>query len=108
MDSTINNKFIKQEERFLGWIEIDYVPLYDVVRLFSGYSKMLPTEKEFLKAIKFLDYLLKKYGSKLKYYLGPGAEQINQSPEEFLTWLKKIWYSGEYKDKRHDFWFDLD
>ena len=59
--SLINGRFIKQEKEFLADAEIDYVPLYDVVRLFSDYSKLIPTEEEFLETLNFLSYLLNKY-----------------------------------------------
>ena len=104
----MNNKFLKQEEEFLADIEIDYVPLYDVVRLFSGYSKLIPSEEEFLQALDFLSYLLNKYEGRIRYYIGPGVRQIKKPVESFVTWLKEIWYSGKYRKVDRSVWFDLD
>jgi hypothetical protein len=108
MKQLLDNKFHKQEDKFIAWVEIDYVPLYDVVGLFSDGSKLIPTDKEFLETIDFLDYLLSKYGDRIKYYIGPGVKLIKKNPKEFLIWLKEIWHLGKYRKVDRSVWFDLE
>jgi hypothetical protein len=104
------NKFASQEQIFLDWVEVDYVALGEVAGLFSISNYPRPTEKEYLEVLEFIRYLLGKYGNRLKYYIGPGVRHIQKEPEEFIAWLKEIWYTGKYKDENMNFsiWFDLE
>jgi hypothetical protein len=106
----VYNKFSKQEAIFLAKVDIDYVSLAEIAGLFSISNYPRPTEKEYLGALEFIEYLLNKYGNQLKYYIGPGVELINKTPEELIAWLKEIWYKVEYYGERMDYgdWFDLE
>jgi len=103
----VNNEFIQQENKFLAWVEIDYVPFNDVVRIFSGYSKLIPTEEEYLQALDFLSYLSNKYGARLKCLEGPDMQEMKKPIPELINWLKEMWYANKYKEINYGVWFDL-
>jgi hypothetical protein len=93
MTAVLNdNKFIKQEEEFLADVDVDYVSLHDMVRIFAGFYRH-PTEKDYLQALEFS--------------IGPG-DPINKSHEEVISWLKEMWYAGKYKEIDYGVWFDLE
>jgi hypothetical protein len=107
MTAVLNdNKFIKQEEEFLADVDVDYVSLHDMVRIFAGFYRH-PTEKDYLQALEFIWYLMEKYRSRLECSIGPG-DPINKSHEEVISWLKEMWYAGKYKEIDYGVWFDLE
>ena len=102
-----NNKFIEPEAVFLADVDVDYVPLHDMVRIFSGFYRR-PTEEDYLKALEFIGYLVDKYEDRLEFSIGPG-ELINKSPKELIEWLKEMWYAGKYRHNiDYGVWFDLE
>lgn len=96
-------RFLEAEERCVEHIEVDYMPLNDIVREFSGFEEY-PKEQEFLEALEFLKYLIKKY--RLKSLEGPEMTSIDKSPEELVDWLKEKWFSNQYDDISYKIWFD--
>ncbi|HRX23656.1 MAG TPA: hypothetical protein P5512_05905 [Chitinophagales bacterium] len=82
-------------------LEIDLMPLHDLIREFSGYDKP-PTEDDFVSAMKFLKYLSNKYD--LKYLEGPEMIEINKSASDIIDWLTKNWYSNKYNEINYGIW----
>ena len=108
MQGEIGNKFSKEEKRFLASVEIDYVPLIEMVDIIIGTNKYHPTERDYLKALKFIKYLMNKYKERLKCLEGPEPHQLNMTAEELTNWLKEMWYAGKYKEIDFGVWFDLE
>jgi hypothetical protein len=103
-----NDKFIKPEEVFLADVDVDYVPLHDMVRIFCGFYRH-PTEKDYLNALEFIKYLMHKYKDRLKCLEGYEMEPVNMTNEAFIDWLKEMWYAGKYyQDIDYGVWFDLE
>ncbi len=96
--------FEEIEKRCIEDLSLDYVPLNDVVREFSGYEKLFPTEDEFLKSLDFLRYLIDKYN--LKCYEGLGGAIITKSTDELMNWLKEKWHTNQYDQINYGIWFE--
>ncbi len=97
-------KFIVWERQCLEDLSLDFVPLHDIVRLFSGFEKLLPTESEYLLALEFLEYMMNKYN--IISYEGPGNQVITKSTTELIQWLKAMWYIGKYEEINYEIWFE--
>ena len=95
--------FVKIEEQCIVQLNIDYVPLHDIVREFSGFDKA-PTEADFLIALNFLEYLIIKY--RLKCLIGPDLADFDKPVSELIAWLKNKWYSNEYEDINYAVWLE--
>ena len=110
MAKLMGKNFFTQEQEFLSLVSDDYVALAEMISIAMGTNKYIPIEKDYLTALDLIKYLMDKYGSRLKYYIGPGVENIDKTPEEFIAWLKEIWDKGEYYGERMDYsiWFDLE
>lgn len=100
------NKFSKQEKKFLDWVDIDYVSLANIVNMFAGVY--IPTERDYLKALEFIKYLMHKYEDRLKCLEGPEFQKVNMTNEALIEWLKEMWYAGKYKEIDYGVWFDLE
>ncbi|MCC5932425.1 MAG: hypothetical protein JJU28_24485 [Cyclobacteriaceae bacterium] len=85
----------------LAQLAIDFMPLHDIVREFSGFNDQ-PTENEFLLAIEFLEYFINFYH--LKYLKGPEMIEMEISVKELVENLKKSWYSGQYEEINYSVW----
>jgi hypothetical protein len=94
---------IEVENYCLEHLKIDYMPLHDIVREFSGFEKLTPNEGEFYNVLEFLEFFLKKHN--IKYSLGPGGEIINKSNFIFIKWLKNKWKNNEYDEISYGVWF---
>lgn len=86
-------------------MEVDFVPLHDIVREFSGYDQT-PKEIEFIESLKFIVYLSKKY--KIKFLEGPEMKEINKSTNRIVEWLKESWYSNKYDEINYLVWLKKD
>lgn len=93
------------EKRCVEELSTDFVPLNDLVREFSGYEKILPSENEFSEAILYLEFLIKKY--KLICYEGPGGRIINKPTEELIKFLTKKWQLDQYEQINYSIWFEM-
>jgi hypothetical protein len=98
------SKFGDIEAQCLEDLRLDYTPLHDIVRIFSGFEKLLPTEDEFLLALELLEYMINKHN--VITYKGPGGPIINQPTTELMQWLKMMWYSGKYNEINYGIWFE--
>lgn len=92
------------EEMCLEDLSLDYVPLHDIVRIFSGFEKLEPSNDEFILALEFLEYMINKY--KLISYEGPGGDIITKPTVDLIQWLKFMWYSGKYNEINYGIWFE--
>lgn len=92
------------EKRLLDDLDIDYVPLNDVVREFSKFNRT-PNEADFGNAIAFLDYWLHKH-SIIQCLYGPGGTIIGMPTKEFLDWLNYKWSLGLYEELAYAIWFE--
>lgn len=92
------------EEQCVEDLQLDFTPLHDIVRIFSGFDKP-PTEEQFLVALEFLGYMIGKYGVLAQE--GPGGPLLTQPTAELLQWLKTMWYKGKYDEINYGIWFAL-
>lgn len=95
--------FKKTEVQFLDHLKSDYVPLNDVVRMFSGFDRT-PSEEDFKNTLEFLEYAIIKHN--IIYLEGPRLTEITMSIEDFLNWLRSKWYLGQYNQIDYGVWFD--
>jgi hypothetical protein len=93
------------ENNCIDHLNIDYMPLHDVVREFSGFEKLVPSEEEFYQSMDFLENLIKKHN--LKYSFGAGGELIDMPLHEFVLWLKNEWRKNAYDDINYGVWLAL-
>ena len=91
------------ENRFLEDLEIDYVPLNDLVREFSGFDHP-PSEDDFINTLKFLSHVLDAYN--VRCLKGPEMKEINKTTQEIIDFLTKKWYSGQYNQIDYGIWFE--
>lgn len=98
-------EYKKIEEQCIEHLGIDYLPLNDIVREFSGFDKTLPSENEFLSALEFIEYFIDKYS--LKCLQGPEMREVEKSTEELINWLRDKWYSNAYDEVSYGIWFKM-
>jgi hypothetical protein len=98
-------KHIEIANRLIEDLSLDYVPLHDIIREFSGFEKSIPTESDFLDSIDLLEYLFANYN--IKYYEGPGTKKNTLTAKQLLEYLKKEWYAGNYKLINYSIWFEI-
>lgn len=96
-------EFSEFEKHCMEHMEIDYMPLNDIVRECSGFSH-LPTEDEFLTALLYLKCMIKKYN--LKVLEGSEMRISEKKINELINWLKQKWYLGQYEDINYSIWFE--
>jgi hypothetical protein len=96
------NEFTTIENRILQDLEIDLVPLNDIVREFSGFKK-LPTEEDFLKTLEFLKFFLNN--NRIRCLEGSDMKEVNISNNLLIEKLKKKWYDGLYSHIDYSIWF---
>lgn len=109
MAELAGNNFFTQEQEFLSLVSDDYVALAEMISIVMGTNRYHPTEKDYLNALEFIKYLMNKYQGKLKCLEGPEFQEVNMTNEEFIGWLKEMWYQGKYyRDIDYGVWFDLD
>lgn len=94
-------EFEVAEANCLNEIDVDYVPLNDVVREFSGFERA-PTDEDFLKTIKFLRCFLPKHNvQRLDGHWKP----IDLSLDAFLLMLEDHWRTNRYEEISYGIWF---
>jgi hypothetical protein len=93
----------KIEAHCIEHLEVDYMPLHDIVREFSGYDKS-PSETDFISAMKFLDYLTTKH--RLRYLEGPTMVESHVPANKMIDWLKKKWNLNKYDEINYKIWLD--
>jgi hypothetical protein len=98
------NTRIGIEMKCVAYLNIDYVPLHDIVREFTGFNKARPSSSDFSRSLDFLEYLLMKY--RLKYYASPGEKQIDIPNDELIGWLRQQWNEGKYEAISYGLWFE--
>ena len=103
--SAFEEQFSAVEEQCVEDLQLDFTPLHDIVRIFSGFDKLLPTEKAFLMALEFIGYLIGKY--RVVAQNGPDGEPLTQPTTELLQWLKSMWYQGKYDEINYGIWFTI-
>lgn len=96
-------QFIEFEKHCIEHMEIDYMPLNDIVREFSGFNRP-PTENEFLAALSYLNCLIEKYN--LKVLEGEEMRISEKKTNELISWLKQKWYLGQYDEINYSVWFE--
>lgn len=91
------------EENCLADMEGDYMPLHNLIREFSGFDKLEPSNEEFSNALMFLKKFASKYH--LKFYSGPGVVSIEKSVDELIDWIKQEKQKNGYKPLSYGIWF---
>jgi len=93
------------ESNCIEQMELDYMPLHDIVREFSGYDQF-PTENEYMSALNFIAFLANKYN--IKFIQGPEMKEIKKSTNEVLESLKESWQSNNYNQVNYLIWLKKD
>jgi hypothetical protein len=96
-------KFVDFEKECIEHMDIDYMPLNDIVRAVSGFYHR-PTEDEFLTALTYLIRLIEKHH--LKVIEGPEMKVTEKKIEDLLDWIKQKWYLGQFDDINYGIWFE--
>ena len=91
------------EKNCVAHLDVDFMPLHDLVREFSGFDEH-PTEKEFLMALEFLEYLINSYN--LKYLKGPEMIELGIPIKKLIENLKENWSSGRYEEINYTIWLE--
>lgn len=97
------NDLVKICERCLTDMKVDYVPLHDIVREFSGYINS-PTREDFINALNVIECLVIKYD--VKVLEGPDMKKLENPLDEIISWLKEIWDTGNYETIDYGIWFN--
>lgn len=93
------------EATCLGHLDVDYLPLHDIVREFTGFDSLQPEENEFFEAMNFLHTFLMR-NKDVVYYESLGANKSSKSIDELIQWLKIQWKNKKYEDVNYAVWFD--
>ncbi len=91
-----NSKVIS--DRILNDLDVDYIPLNDIIREFSGFTNH-PTKNDFFNAIKMLKYLFAN--NSLKLLEGPEMKEL-VNPNEIFATLEENW--NNYNEINYKFW----
>lgn len=97
-------KYNEIEDICINQMDVDYMPLHDVVREFTTNNKR-PTRDEFELALDFLQKFLENnavkvlYGKEMNYRGGDNSIEI-------IQWLKELWNKEDYDDFNYAVWFD--
>ena len=100
------SNFEKQEVFFLEEASIDMISIRDLVAIAINNNKVKPTRNEFILALNFLEYLVRRYP--IKFLGGPEMVRIHKPITEFRKWLLKKWDAGRYSDINFGVWFYMD
>ena len=123
--------FKEEEKAFLTMVADDCVPLVSVVpprvldpdaepptieEIMLHVEEMVekneprsdPTVEDFNLAIDFITFLHHKYKKGFHYTFGAGGRPINKTFDELITWLRKEFVKGNYRDTQYAVWFDID
>jgi hypothetical protein len=92
------------EKHCLEHLEIDFMPLNDVVREFSGFDKEYPSENEFMNSLDFISYFIDKHN--LRCLVGSEMKPLEKSTSELINWLKEEWTEGNFDNINYGVWFD--
>ena len=96
--------YIELEKWTLEGLDVDYVPLDNIVRPFAA-DMFTPKEHEFELALSFLKELLEKNSIKVLY--GKDLRDVvGKSPTQVVEWLRELWNSEKYEDFNYAVWLD--
>jgi hypothetical protein len=102
--TTQENKFENELKQCLDQIKVDHLPLNDILRTFSGFDKLTPSDNDFLNTLDLIKILME--GKNVICLEGPEMTQSNKSVTELLNFLKSKWDAGKYDEINYGFWFD--
>ena len=99
----MRHDYIVIESNCLEHLKVDYLPLNDIVREFTGFEKSFPSNDEFKDVLDFLIYIIPKYN--LGCLEGKEMAPVDKSLEDIIEFLKRKWEQGKYEEISYGIWF---